>query len=728
MKPLVTLSLLGLATTTIAITHAEPGDVSWELIRPSNTGIPGDFTQTIFIDDDDSPWIGGYITFWEEGGIGHFDGTNWKVLGNVDCNQILSPRFNDVVKTDDGIMWIGSDQGLLRFDPSVEPWCVTRLHANNSGLIGNQVVGLDIAPDGTIWIANQESGGSSRGGLVQYDPAANSWNSWSTSNGLPWWAGWDWVDFVNVQADSAGGYTVWFGSNEMGLTTYKDGLFIWYGSPTPPDVSPFPMGVIGNGSMDQFGNLLFQTDQGMALRAKDGTYTMIPSPPAGGTSTLLPSGRIAVASSTSTHIWDGSWSSFGPWGGSATYTIAEDSTGALWAGGIGGAAKLTNGVWQRHRLTNTGMLGYFIDAIALAANGDVVMNGNAGPGVGGFDIMHPDRTWTNANVLTYGIGLTWPYPTDDTAALAYRSTGELLFSPWGNGVKEYDGVNYRELIPNSWPIKHFGISESGRAWAATGNGNLFRENDDGQMLIDERFTGENSPLPAGNISGIVADPLDPESVWIAASFGLAKTDGTNWTVIPREAFGLDQDTLGYHIADFDVADDGTLWVSSGIGLFHYDPAIGLIETFDLTNAPLPSDDIFNIEIAPDGSVWFSMFDGTFPYPGGVAQLKDGQWRVWQQPTSPLPHNQINDIQSRPTADGYEIWIATASEAVAVISVEGAGACLADLTGDGVLDFFDISMFLSAFTVGDRAADFTGDGVLDFFDISAFLSEFIAGCP
>jgi len=47
--------------------HAEPGDVSWELIRPSNTGMPGDFTQTIFVDDDDSAWIGGYVTFWEEG-------------------------------------------------------------------------------------------------------------------------------------------------------------------------------------------------------------------------------------------------------------------------------------------------------------------------------------------------------------------------------------------------------------------------------------------------------------------------------------------------------------------------------------------------------------------------------------------------------------------------------------------------------------------------------------
>jgi len=53
---------------------------------------------------------------------------------------------------------------------------------------------------------------------------------------------------------------------------------------------------------------------------------------------------------------------------------------------------------------------------------------------------------------------------------------------------------------------------------------------------------------------------------------------------------------------------------------------------------------------------------------------------------------------------------------------------ADLTGDGTLDFFDISAFLTAFGNQDPVADFTNDGVFDFFDISAFLTAFSAGCP
>ena len=54
-------------------------------------------------------------------------------------------------------------------------------------------------------------------------------------------------------------------------------------------------------------------------------------------------------------------------------------------------------------------------------------------------------------------------------------------------------------------------------------------------------------------------------------------------------------------------------------------------------------------------------------------------------------------------------------------------CPADLTGDGELNFFDVSAFLSAFSSQDPSVDFTGDGSINFFDVSAFLSAFGDGC-
>ena len=61
-------------------------------------------------------------------------------------------------------------------------------------------------------------------------------------------------------------------------------------------------------------------------------------------------------------------------------------------------------------------------------------------------------------------------------------------------------------------------------------------------------------------------------------------------------------------------------------------------------------------------------------------------------------------------------------------INGPDVCPADLTGDGILNFFDISAFLSAFAAMDPAADMNGDGVWNFFDVSAFLAAFGAGCP
>lgn len=67
---------------------------------------------------------------------------------------------------------------------------------------------------------------------------------------------------------------------------------------------------------------------------------------------------------------------------------------------------------------------------------------------------------------------------------------------------------------------------------------------------------------------------------------------------------------------------------------------------------------------------------------------------------------------------------------AVFAVSYQPRCTADVSGpDGVLDFFDISAFLNAYTAQDSVADMARPfGEFDFFDISAFLSAYSAGCP
>jgi fibronectin-binding autotransporter adhesin len=55
-------------------------------------------------------------------------------------------------------------------------------------------------------------------------------------------------------------------------------------------------------------------------------------------------------------------------------------------------------------------------------------------------------------------------------------------------------------------------------------------------------------------------------------------------------------------------------------------------------------------------------------------------------------------------------------------------CPSDQNMDGLLNFFDVSAFLSAFAAEDPSADLNPDGLFNFFDVSAFLSNFGVGCP
>ncbi|PCI09809.1 hypothetical protein COB72_05475 [bacterium] len=92
----------------------------------------------------------------------------------------------------------------------------------------------------------------------------------------------------------------------------------------------------------------------------------------------------------------------------------------------------------------------------------------------------------------------------------------------------------------------------------------------------------------------------------------------------------------------------------------------------------------------------------------------------------------------PTIDGLADWYFYSAdgsmyqlplEADRKVMIEAVcNSCPADLTGDGSLNFFDISAFLSSFSAMDPIADFNGDGFFNFFDISAFLIAFSAGCP
>lgn len=267
--PALTLACIG-ATVVGSAGAAGP---EWTVLKPSNTGIPGDTTLDIFVDAAGKPWIPGYIPFWEEGGMSRFDAdTNtWFTVTNVDYPQIASPRFNDIDSDAAGIMWIGTDDGLLRYDPEVGPESLVRFDKFNTPMPGDQIIQVSIAPDGSVWLAIHNHGETPPGGLVRYDPSADTWDVFTTASGLPWgdeWPGWDWIDYAAAAPDDDGGYTVYFGSMEMGAASYKDGVFrSFQQEPSEPQI----WGVASDDPVDDVGHVWLTSEQGLVRRDTDGS-------------------------------------------------------------------------------------------------------------------------------------------------------------------------------------------------------------------------------------------------------------------------------------------------------------------------------------------------------------------------------------------------------------------------------------------------------------------------
>ena len=145
------------------------------------------------------------------------------------------------------------------------------------------------------------------------------------------------------------------------------------------------------------------------------------------------------------------------------------------------------------------------------------------------------------------------------------------------------------------------------------------------------------------------------------------------------------------------------------------------------NGGSPNEDVFTVQVSNNAGIDWT----TVEIVGPDSSESEGGWfdvsfRVadYVTPTNAVLLRFIAEDAGDPSV------VEAAVDGISVdnLACEDPSTCLADLNGDGALNFFDVSAFLSAFSNGDLVADFTGDGDLNFFDVSAFLTAFSAGCP
>lgn len=165
--------------------------------------------------------------------------------------------------------------------------------------------------------------------------------------------------------------------------------------------------------------------------------------------------------------------------------------------------------------------------------------------------------------------------------------------------------------------------------------------------------------------------------------------------------------------------DGSSWEAISDDLFSSDgqsPSLQSIEVMDLGDGPTLYTYLGEYFIRWDGEHWYIV---NYGYSGfGVVNtftsaIEDGQPVLYTGGT--FEYSVANEA-------------AFDTRGIVKTSFCTQDSCSADLTGDGSLNFLDVSEFLSAFGSMEPSADFNTDGSFNFLDVSEFLAAFSEGCP
>ncbi|MFN3871495.1 MAG: T9SS type A sorting domain-containing protein [Ignavibacterium sp.] len=658
---------------------------SWRYYTPGNTGIQGDYAEAVWIDLDGNPYIAAYNPSWEEGGFAkyiqsenrwiNYSNVDYPIIGNI--NDVGSSRISDIEEDANGILWMATWRGLLKFNPVVGGGSIQFWGANNSSHPGGRSRDIAIAPDGSIWIA-VVSVSWGNGGLVHYNPNTNIMRYWgygSTANNWPSLI--SYTEKVSIQKKpSSDGYVVWIdGLGEANVITFDSDTQLFTLHPFTYDPGQF-RALPGNDCTDDANNLwllrFVSTGSFYSLdyRTPSGNWVTPPQPPSNTENNIWAfkaygNGKALLVDGNS-NVWQfngTSWQSLGIWRqGGFSYGIDIDNSGNIWVTGIGGAAKRNaqSGTWQRYRVTNSSQIDYWVRDISIDDQGNVWMTGNAGPGIGGFQKFDGVR-WTGFNNENYGLGYPFPFPTDNTEAICYRpSNGTVVINPMFYYLHAWNGSNYTSLnYPND---RSKGIVEDsyGRLWSLGEYYNL-------KYYSNNTWT--SVPFDGWGYR-ICKDPSRPGTIWASSGFQVLRTDGsysftrynTNFPELNPQS-----DLLTTVAADL----NGIAWVGSNRGLFKLNANTGTYLFYSPSNSQIPGDNISPLIVTPDGRLWYTNFQSTTTSTYGLCWFDGTNFGILpQQQTGGLPHAQIYDIEVKNIQNGYELWISCASRGVAVLTVTG----------------------------------------------------------
>ena len=543
------------------------------------------------------------------GAATHYFVRVWQVESGLPQNKVTA-----VLQTQDGYLWLGTYNGLARFD-GVH---FTVFNDNNtSELPSSRITSLFEAADGTLWIGDES------GHVTEYKQG-----QFSVPAFHPKWSG---GNIYQITSDDAG--DVWI-MNEFGeLARARDGLVL-----TPP------AGIVAKvvAMARSADGTIWIARAGAMSELKNGKLSTVqldtPSMYIQGICAGQ-DGGLWVAGDLNIREWkDGKWiKDLGksPWGASIVAHFIELKNGVLAAGTSDGGLYLVSPD-HPDQTVHFGRTSGFPSDWVISLWEDREGNLWSGTGAGlvmvrpnNLETVSPPDGWHGRAVLsvcadtnnglwigTEGAGLyclkngTWtnfdapqgimnPY----IWSLAENARGQLYVGTWGGGLfqqsifqQSSNAFQFAPGMEKITPPMPALLSASNDLWIGTTEGLIHYQNTNAEWL-----KAGNAKFSA-DVRAIAKDSAG--AIWIGtAGNGLVRS-GSSLTEFKKED-GLSSD----FIECLHFTADGTLWIGTfGGGLDRYkDGHFSVINTAE----GLPNNVICHIEEDAQGYFWISSYNGIF---------------------------------------------------------------------------------------------------------------------
>ena len=626
---------------------------TWEVIDTYTSGIAADRVVDIAFDNNDGIWFTSGLT------ISHFDGTVWESYPTENEN---SYAISCITIDHENHPWFGMyHTGIKRFDGS--SW--RTYNDKNSGIIGNYVITVNVAPDNKLLIGTMN-------GFSEFDGL--HWKSWYTGRK----SGISGGDVLAIDFDSNG--LTWI-ATEYGFSRY-DGetwaSFPIYDTPMGDD-DPKGRNRVRDLAIDKYDNVWLLTNKGLyrytpefiqiagsfedeiyhpgesidltwlASRIQDvkieyaineeDTWLEIKSSLDADEKEyiytipfdIIPRDyysmkmTIRITSSESPEISDEiffyveekdlreSFVTFTPENSGIiskqASIIYEDSSGVIWFVSGKGVSCYDGSNWETFTTENSGLVSGDISSIYEDINDGIWFLSNEG--VSGYD----GTTWTTFTPENSGLINNY------VKNMASTPDGSLWFGT-NDGLSEFDGERWETWFEGE-SIMYLAVGRNGRVFT------LFHRF---ESEIEKAackwhspheweivsFDGEKWVRETKEYSTINVIGTDPDGYLWFNTFEnkMIKYDGVSWSIheCPPEVFWINKTGIGGCIT---WGSDGTIWIDNNQSLYSFDGKKW--KNYPFLNSFSPG----YIAAAPDGSLFCATFYK------GIAVFDETYWKIYK---------------------------------------------------------------------------------------------------